>query len=58
MKSFINVSNNNIDLYSKVCLLPDQSYEYRLRRNILSNRASLKPSNIKCIFNITILNYV
>ena len=57
MKSFINVRKNNIDLYSKVFLRPDQSYEDRLKCKILFNGASLKPGNIKCIFNIRTLNY-
>ena len=57
MKSFINVRNNNIDIYSKVYLRPNQSYEDRLKRKILSNGESLKPGIIKCVFNIRTLNY-
>ena len=45
MKSFINVRKNNIDLYSKLCLRPGQSYEDRHKSKILSNGASLKPGN-------------
>ena len=41
MKSFINVRNNNIDLYSKVFLRPDQSYEDRLKRKLLFNIRTL-----------------
>ena len=57
MKSFINVRKNNIDLYSNVFLRPDQSYMDRLKRKILFNGASLKPGNIKCVYNIRTLNY-
>ena len=47
--------NNNV--CSQIYIRPDQFYDDRMKRRILTLGASNKPGNIKCVFNNHTLNY-
>ena len=56
LKSFSILRKNN-DVYSNLYIRPDQSYDDRVKRRILTSGASNKPGNMKCVFNNHTLNY-
>ena len=56
VSAFINLPDKNTN-YPNIFLRPDQSYDDRTKRNILTIGADLIPGNIKFVFNLLTLNY-